>query len=233
MDAAFRWPRSTPWRRVWPAAILAVALHLSLLEGWPVTGAGLHRTERLVSSIQIRLLEAQPAAVVPSVAPPPPAPPSDSGLPSAQAQARTNRDLHGAGPKPLARETVTAKGPFTPEALSPAPALRPAPEYLIAGSLDPGPKLLEDIDPVYPVEAGLREGTVVLRLLIGKNGAVDEVSVVRSTPSELFDRAALAAFSQARFSPGMMLGVPVKSQMTIELHFTPVDRGGNVSAPTY
>ena len=86
---------------------------------------------------------------------------------------------------------------------------------------------------MYPPEAGLTEGSVVLRLLIGKSGTVDEVTVVRSHPKGLFERSAVAAFSAARFSPGKVLGVPVKSQVTIEVHFTPVDRGGNVSAPTY
>ena len=71
----------------------------------------------------------------------------------------------------------------------------------MAGRLDPGPELLGDVEPVYPAEAGLREGTVVLRLLIGKTGTVDEVAVVRSMPKGLFEESALAAFSQARFSP--------------------------------
>ena len=111
--------------------------------------------------------------------------------------------------------------------------LPPAPDYLGSSRLDPGPQLLEDVEPVYPAEAGLSEGSVVLRLLIGRSGAVDEVTVVRSSPKGVFDRSAVAAFSAARFSPGKVLGVPVKSQLTIEVHFTPVDRGANVSAPTY
>jgi TonB family protein len=115
----------------------------------------------------------------------------------------------------------------------PAPAAPPASDYAVASRLDPGPQLLEDVEPVYPAEAGLTEGSVVLRLLIGRAGTVDEVIVVRSLPKGVFDRSAVAAFSAARFSPGRMLGVPVKSQLTIEVHFTPVDRGGNVSPPTY
>ena len=73
----------------------------------------------------------------------------------------------------------------------------------------------------------------MLRILVGRDGAVDEVAVVRSAPPELFDRAAATAFARARFSPGMLLGLPVKSQLTIELRFTPVNRGGNVSPQTY
>jgi len=73
------------------------------------------------------------------------------------------------------------------------------------------------VDPVYPPDAGLTEGTVVLRLLIGKTGTVDDVTVVRAAPRGVFERAAVAAFAAARFAPGRLLGLPVKSQVTFEV----------------
>ena len=117
--------------------------------------------------------------------------------------------------------------------LTPIPALPPAPAYLSGGKLDPGPRPLHDIEPVYPGEAHLREGLVVLRLLISAAGEVDDVAVVRSFPPGLFDASALIAFSQAKFSPGLMLGMPVKSQITIEVEFTPINRGATVSGRSY
>jgi TonB family protein len=233
MDAALRWPRSTPWRRAWPAATLAFVLHLALLHGWTGSAHGLQQADRLVSTIQVRLLESRPAPEAALPTPPALSPVTDSGLRPARSEDRPDkapaRPTPGLAAKAAPAETVASAA----VASAPVPGLRPAPDYLLAGRLDPGPKLLDEVDPVYPVEAGLREGTVVLRLLIGKTGAVDEVAVVRSAPADLFDRSALAAFAQARFSPGMLLGLPVKSQLTIEVHFTPVDRGGNVAAPTY
>jgi protein TonB len=87
---------------------------------------------------------------------------------------------------------------------------------------------LTDIDPVYPAEAGGLEGTVVLRLLISQTGAVESADVVRSQPAGLFDRSAVEAFSAARFSPGYLNGIAVKSQFTLEVHYTPTNRGGSV-----
>lgn len=115
----------------------------------------------------------------------------------------------------------------------PQPELPPAPAYLAGGKLDPGPRPLNDIDPAYPPEANLQEGQVVLRLLINESGDVDNVAVVRAYPKGLFDASALAAFSGAKFAPGRLMGVPVKSQVTIEVQFMPINRGAKVSGRGY
>ena len=69
----------------------------------------------------------------------------------------------------------------------------------------------------------------------GSGQVIAEIAApfVQATPKGVFDASAVAAFSAARFSPGKLLGVPAKSQLTFEVHFTPVDRGANVTAPTY
>ena len=113
-----------------------------------------------------------------------------------------------------------------------ATALPAAPEYALGIRLDPGPRPLDDIEPDYP-DPHLREGTVVLRLLISETGHVDDVAVVRSQPSGVFDEAALDAFGKARFAPGLAAGTPVKSQITVEVRFVPVNRGARVSGRTY
>ena len=139
----------------------------------------------------------------------------------AAARAGTGSQRPGAGaaaPSPARRAPPVAAPSRSRRAPRGRPCRRPAvpprTDYLASSRLDPGPQLLEDVEPVYPAEAGLTEGSVVLRLLIGKSGTVDEVTVVRSRPQGVFDRSAVAAFSAARFSPGMVLGVPVKSQLT-------------------
>jgi periplasmic protein TonB len=114
----------------------------------------------------------------------------------------------------------------------PEPGLPPAPAYFAGGKLDPGPRPLEDVDPLYPEEAQQQEGSVVLRLLINEAGIVDNAAVVRAYPTGLFERSALEAFGQAKFSPGRILGVAVKSQITIEVLFTPINRG-KVSGRSY
>ena len=49
----------------------------------------------------------------------------------------------------------------------------------------------------------------------------------------MFEQAAIEAFSKARFSPGLAAGTPVKSQITVEVQFMPINRGARVSGTTY
>ena len=114
----------------------------------------------------------------------------------------------------------------------PVPGLPSAPDYFAAGRLDPGPRPLDDVNPLYPDEGKQQEGSVVLRLFINESGLVDNVAVVRAYPAGLFEASALEAFGKAKFSPGRMLGVAVKSQITIEVMFTPINRG-KVSGRSY
>ena len=114
-----------------------------------------------------------------------------------------------------------------------APVRPSGPVYHVAGELDPPPRPLQDIEPEYPPEAGYQPGTVVLRLYIDEAGSVDRVDVLQATPAGLFENAARSAFAAARFSPGRIAGVPVKCQLTIEVEFTPINRGGEVSGRTY
>ncbi|MEO8714949.1 MAG: TonB family protein [Acetobacteraceae bacterium] len=123
--------------------------------------------------------------------------------------------------------------PPPPPTVPPPPGLPDAPAYAFAAKLDPGPQPLSDIEPQYPPAGQNRTGKVVLRLLISETGHVDDAAVVRATPEEVFDDAALTAFRAARFAPGRMLGVAVKSQITIEVDFTPYNRGPAITGRGY
>jgi periplasmic protein TonB len=144
-------------------------------------------------------------------------------------------------PTPARENATPASGPISPATLAiplassmqPASELPAAPQYRAAGSLDPGPKPLSDINPDYPARAGQQQGLVVLRLLINEQGVVDNVAVVRATPAGYFEESALDAFGKALFSPGKLLGVAVKSQITVEVEFMPINRGATVSGRTY
>jgi protein TonB len=231
MQSPGRWQPSTPWQRVGPVAAAVVAVHALLLHGWQLANGGLQPAVPAVSTMVVRLLTPTPPA-------PPPAPPAAPAVvtsvepPPAPAEPATHAQRSATG-RTVQIATASASPAASRPLVSPSRAAPPESEYLAASRLDPGPKLLDDVDPLYPPEAGLTEGSVVLRLLIGTTGTVDDVTVVRSAPKGLFERSAVAAFSAARFSPGRVLGVPVKSQVTIEVQFTPIDRGSNVAAPTY
>jgi periplasmic protein TonB len=136
-------------------------------------------------------------------------------------------------PAAAVQSELTASRQDAKSSLTEPGALPPAPSYFAAGSLDPGPKPLSDINPDYPARAGQQQGVVVLRLLINEQGVVDNVAVVRATPLGYFEESALEAFGKALFSPGKLLGVSVKSQITIEVEFMPINRGATVSGRTY
>jgi protein TonB len=140
----------------------------------------------------------------------------------------------GSAAKDVRQPDLASKPATDPTQAGGAEAPLPAaPEYALGIRLDPGPRPLEEIEPDYPDAVHLREGTVVLRLLISDTGHVDDVAVVRSQPRGVFEQAAIDAFAKARFAPGMAAGTPVKSQIIVEVQFMPINRGARVSGRTY
>lgn len=95
----------------------------------------------------------------------------------------------------------------------------PQPYYHSALELDQRAMPKAEIMPPYPDAAGDLQGFVVLRLLINEAGKVDETIVVRSEPEGIFDSTARDAFGGALFTPGIKNGIPVKSQMMIEVRY--------------
>ena len=71
---------------------------------------------------------------------------------------------------------------------------------------------LSQVYPAYPEYARLRsqEGSVVVRYIIGKNGRVRDVSILRSSNSKYFDESATRAIRTWRFKPMMENGQPVE-----------------------
>jgi len=223
--------------RVLVAGALAIGLHAALLMPSPttLTGSALsHAAPAMVVRLLTRemVLPGAPSVsaegldvAAPEALPPPPASARNASKQGDAAPATAAASTLAAEPAPNAA-VVTAPPPPA------APGLPPAPEYFAGGLLDPGPRPLEDVEPLYPEEAKQQEGSVVLRLLINEAGTVDNAAVVRAFPAGLFERSALDAFGKAKFSPGRMLGVAVKSQITIEVMFTPINRG-KVSGRSY
>ena len=129
-------------------------------------------------------------------------------------------------PPAAALEAPASRSPAATQAAAPA-------GYTNAAGLNPPPRPLDDITPDFPEAAGTRGGSVVLRLFINEAGGVDKIEVVRSSPPGLFEAAALAAFGSARFSPGFLAGVPVRSQVMYEVEFARQARDSAASGRTY
>jgi periplasmic protein TonB len=125
-----------------------------------------------------------------------------------------------ANPKELLVPMPTASGKDAPASPgSPFPPLPPAPSYFVTSKLQIAPRPLTDVEPEFPDRVGKQNGVVTLRILINESGRVDDVAVVAASPIGVFEKSALAAWSQAKFAPGRIAGNAVKSQMTIEVVF--------------
>ncbi len=82
------------------------------------------------------------------------------------------------------------------------------------------PVVLLNPAPVYPeiaMRAGL-EGTVYVKMWVGRDGSVKRAEVVKST-SEFFNESALAAAHRWTFSPAIMNQTPVSVWVTVPFRF--------------
>jgi protein TonB len=98
---------------------------------------------------------------------------------------------------PPAAEPQPAPAPATPP---PAAETAPPPPRRPAGALPP---VASQVSPRYPPLALRRrvEGYVELQFTVLPDGSVTDVSIVRSEPRSMFDRAAIDAMQRWRFQP--------------------------------
>lgn len=96
-----------------------------------------------------------------------------------------------------------------------------------ARDVDVHPQAMNRIIQAYPPEAEkLRlSGKVVLQLKLEADGRVLEVEVLRASPPDVFDEAAILPFRTARFAPALKDGRPVRALMLIEVTFDWQGRG--------
>jgi TonB family protein len=68
-------------------------------------------------------------------------------------------------------------------------------------------------ESIYPPDLFLRgvEGDVTVSYALDTNGSVLDAKIIKATPKEVFDKAALANFLTWRFTPMLENGSPVKS----------------------
>jgi TonB family protein len=89
----------------------------------------------------------------------------------------------------------------------------------VGGNIRP-PTKVKDVRPVFPPEARDADvqGVVILETVIGPEGRVDQVRVLRSIP--VFDQAAMDAVEQWEFTPTMLNGTPAPVIMTVTVNFS-------------
>jgi TonB family protein len=90
-----------------------------------------------------------------------------------------------------------------------------------SGPPDVKPRLLNTLRPNYTEDARRNkiQGTVLARVVIGADGTVKRVTIVRGLPDGLNEEAIQAAY-KLRFSPAMKNGRPIPYTMKLEVAFS-------------
>ncbi|WP_313442185.1 energy transducer TonB [Novosphingobium sp.] len=142
--------------------------------------------------------------VSPVVAPPPPI-----VLTSAPATISTS-------PEPPVVQ-VAVPGPPAPQ--TQGVAVAPAPRIENGGDLSS--KMISADPPRYPVESRRKheQGTVVLMVILGLDGAVADISVSRSSGFERLDKAALSSVRRWKWMPTKRDGAAVMVRGLVEIPF--------------
>ena len=92
-------------------------------------------------------------------------------------------------------------------------------EILEFFAVEQKPELINNIKPVYPEIArkAMLEGQVVVRFLVGKDGRVERVEVMKG--EEIFRQAAVDAVAQFVFKPAIQNDKPVRVWMAMPIRF--------------
>jgi protein TonB len=105
---------------------------------------------------------------------------------------------------------------------APSPAAAPAfKEYYGMQEVDQVPIATLKPRPVYPYRARRLnlDGEVDVKFMVDASGQVSRISVLRSSPPDLFDDSVVAALSGWRFTPGKVKGRPVNTWVTTTIAF--------------
>ncbi len=108
----------------------------------------------------------------------------------------------------------------TPGAVDPGAGSGPGERPLVIGGDVRPPSLLERIDPQYPEAARKAhiEGVVILQAIIGIDGRVEEIALVKSA-SPMLDDSAIRAVRGWRYRPATLSGRAVRVYLTVTADF--------------
>jgi periplasmic protein TonB len=92
--------------------------------------------------------------------------------------------------------------------------------YRPGGSVSP-PRVIRQVKPTYTSAALLEkiQGTVIMELVVDRDGRPTQIRVVRSLDPPGLDGQAILAVSQWRFEPGRLAGNPVDVLVTVTMDF--------------
>lgn len=189
---------------------------------WALQSGLLLRAAEVIVPVEILSQFIEPPKPTPPPPPPPPAPP----VPPRQPVVRPKAPTPPPAPRPVAipdptpaptapTGVIAPPAPLPPIEQPVAPAPAPAPAPPPAPPAPPQIQLpssdaayLQNPSPVYPaISRRLGEqGRVLVRVLIGVNGAPERVEIKRSSGFERLDRAATEYVMKCRYVPGKVNG---------------------------
>ena len=216
--------QAKPWSRYWPW-LLSLGLHSLLLAFlcyglWQVGAnssqpASPYLVNLLPASAQLakgsqQTQQASMAASSPSPTVAVNSPPQPSRETNRPSRNNNTVSMHMASSAASATEEQSG-------AISATRSLGP---YL-ASEVDQRPRLLRQVEPVYPAAAKRRglEGWVEIKFLVNRQGIVSQETIVTAQPAGVFENSALNALRQWRFSPGLLQGQAVDTWVVQVIRF--------------
>ena len=207
---------TAPSRRLTGLGV-AIAIHAILLYGL-TSGLGREVIQKVQKTVSVAIIE------LPKPPPPPPPPPEDEPPPEKNPKPQIRTPKAWVPPtetevKEAPDETEAAITSTSTVEAEATPLVQEAPARVAREPAPPTPRKPKIVSPrlkggcsppQYPrrsLDKG-EEGLVVLKFLIGLDGAVKQSVLVQSSGFSRLDEAAKSAFSKCRFIPGKVNGAP-------------------------
>jgi len=212
-------PRRDPWTTVLTGAVIALALFLGWMWGYPR-----YRKASIGPKAQAANATSQPSQVkTPAVPPASPSAAAPDQRPSANPKTSppTSQSSVTAAP-PVGGLVVYEKGKVifqTPPQTAGSSPMDASSQPVTVPSKIADQYLLQRVEPEYPEPARQQhiQGPVVLEALVGKDGAVEKLSTINGDPQ--LAAAATDAVRQWRFKPFLRNGSPEEFQTQITVSF--------------
>jgi protein TonB len=198
-------------------AIAAILLVHALLIGALVQVR--HHAQR-VESAKLTVVNLTPLPAPPPAADTPPPPPSQPQVVAPPPIVQTPTAPVPIQTTPVPVPVIAPAPVMAAPSPAPAPAAPAAPPSVVQGG-DLSAQMVAGKAPRYPIESRRRkeQGTVVLTLLLGLDGAVESIAVSQSSGFSRLDDAARDAVKGWRWKPVVRGGQPVRVRGVVEIPF--------------
>lgn len=198
------------------AAILAILfVHIVLI------GALIQMRSHVLRAQEAKLTVVNLSPPPPPAAESPPPPPSTPQVvaPPPIVQTPVPTPTVQTAPEPVPVSVAAPTMAVTPGPVAPTSAPAAPPSIVQGGDL--GAQIVAGKPPRYPIESRRKreQGTVVLTLTLGLDGAVDSIAISQSSGFARLDKAARDAVKGWRWKPMIRDGQPVQVRGVVEIPF--------------